>query len=363
MFPHPDARTTDRPVAPRQAGVVLAAGLLAFCLQALGPAASRAHAETFGDWQLDCSSRDNCQLTTTGVEEQSGQPLYTLALRAGKAALSLSFSAGRARPDDTRAMQWEVDGTLVHVLRPEEFAPFGDIDRLYVTDTAAGDRLLAALRGGTRLRVSYLDAVADAHDAVFSLTGLTAGLQALGGAASGLDTARLAAPDTLAALARPSRREIVTALGIPYAVLERHARTSDCESTDSASIANAEVPVGVLGNASTLYAIPCTVSGNAVTYRLYMRDSGEIGGIETLAFALHDPRFGWVGTDLLTGVAYDHDRGLLTAEHVGRSDRVCGYRAAWRWQDYAFVMERFEGPAECRDAGNPGRWTQVFPSK
>lgn len=357
MFPHPDADRTERPIAVKAAGL-LATGLLAF-----GLVASPARAETFGDWQLDCPSPDNCRLTTTGVEEQNGQPLYTLALRAGKAALSLSFSAGRARPDDTRAMQWEVDGTLVHVLRPEEFAPFGDIDHLYVTDAAAGGRLLAALKGGARLRVSYLDAVADAHDAVFSLAGLTAGLKALGERAEGTDTTRLAAPDILAALARPSRREIVTALGIPYAVLERHARTSECESTDSASIAGAEVPIGVLGNAATLYAIPCTVSGNAVTYRLYMRDSGEIGGVETLAFALHDPRFGWVGTDLLTGVAYDHDRGLLTAEHVGRSDRVCGYRAAWRWQDYAFVLERFEGPLDCRDAGDAGRWKQIFPLK
>ncbi|WP_306029317.1 DUF1176 domain-containing protein [Stappia sp. MMSF_3263] len=361
MFPLPDADRLLLQGAARRIPALLAAGLLAFCLQAFGPATSSAHAETFGDWQLDCTSPDPCQLTTTGVEEQSGQPLYTLALRAGKTALSLSFSAGRARPDDARAMQWEVDGTLVHVLRPEEFAPFGDIAHLYLTDAAAAERLFTALKGGARLRVSYLDAVADAHDAVFSLSGLSAGLKALGERAEGIDTARLAAPDTLAALARPSRREIVTALGIPYAVLERHARTSDCESTDSTSIAGANVPVGVLGNAATLYAIPCTVSGNAVTYRLYMRDSGEIGGIETLAFALHDPRFGWVGTDLLTGVAYDHDRSLLTAEHVGRSDRVCGYRATWRWQDYAFVLERFEGPTDCRNAGNPGRWTQVYP--
>lgn len=361
MFPHPDADTHLFPSAMRRISALLAASVLAFGLPALSPAASPARAETFGDWQLDCPSPDNCHLTTTGVEEQGGQPLYTLALRAEKAALSLSFSAGRARPDDARAMQWEVDGTLVHVLRPEEFGPFGDIHHLYVTDAAAGGRLLAALKGGARLRVSYLDAVADAHDAVFSLAGLTAGLKALGETAGGIGSARIAPPDTVPAVPRPSRHEIVTALGIPYAVLERHARTSDCESTDSASIANANVPVGVLSNAATLYAIPCTVSGSAVTYRLYMRDSGEIGGLETLAFALHDPRFGWVGTDLLTGVAYDHEQGLLTAAHVGRSDRVCGYRAAWRWQDYAFVLERFEGPADCRDAGSQGRWTQVFP--
>src|SRR5690606_33538349 len=143
-------------------------------------------------------------------------------------------------PDDIRAMQWQVDGDLVHVLRPGEFALHGDTRRFFVTDAPAGRKLLGAMRGGTRLRISYLDAVAEAHDAVFSLGGLTAGLEALSGQ-MGLPAAPKIAAPALAEVAAPSRSEAVAALGIPYAVLERHARSSDCEATDSVSFRNVGV--------------------------------------------------------------------------------------------------------------------------
>lgn len=338
-------------------------GLLLAAALALGLPAQPCRAETFGDWRLDCPAAGQCRLSTQGVEEQTGAALFTLSLAAGRTALALAFTAQGARPDDARAMQWEVDGRLVHVLRPEEFAPYGDVRRLFVTGPAAGAALLPALKAGTRLRISFLDAVANAHDAVFSLAGLSAGLEALVARSGGTDASRIAAPEALPPVARPDRHEAVAALGIPYAVLERHARTSDCEATESPALADADVPVAVLGNTATLYAIPCTVSGKVTTYRLYMRDSGEIGGIETLVFALHDPRFGWIGSELLTGVSYDRQAGLLLAEYVGRSDRVCGYRAAWRWQEHAFALASFEGPADCRDAGRPANWRRHFPAR
>lgn len=356
MSPPPAARRHE----PRaRLSLLLRAAAVAFCLLAgLSPAPVRA--EVFADWQLDCETRETCRLATQGREELSGEPLFALALSPSGDALALELAVGAARPDDIRAMQWEVDGNLVHVLRPGEFALHGDARRFFVTDGATGRKLLTAMRGGTRLRISYLDAVAEAHDAVFSLDGLTAGLEAMSAQMSLPASPKIAAP-ALAEVAAPTRSEAVAALGIPYAVLERHARSSDCEATDSDAFRSVSVPIAALGQTAVLYAIPCTASGKTVTYRLYMRDTGEIGGIETLHFALHDPRFGWTGTDLLSNVRFDHATGLLEAEYVGPGDRVCGYRASWSWQDHAFRMERFEGPDDCRNASRPNSWTRQHP--
>ncbi|WP_249696342.1 DUF1176 domain-containing protein [Stappia sp. WLB 29] len=354
MSPHPIA---ERRKLPARHSALATAALL--CLLA-GLSSPRAQADTFGEWQLDCATREACRLATQGREELTGEPLFVLALSPSGDALALELAVGGPRPDDIRAMQWQVDGDLVHVLRPGEFALHGDTRRFFVTDAPAGRKLLDALRGGARLRISYLDAVAEAHDAVFSLDGLTVGLEAMAGQLKLPAAPKVAAP-AFPEVPAPSRSEAVAALGIPYAVLERHARSSDCEATDSDVFRNVSIPIGALGQTAVLYAIPCTVSGETVTYRLYMRDTGEIGGIETLYFALHDPRFGWTGTDLLSNVRFDHAAGVLTAEYVGPGDRVCGYRASWSWQDHAFRMERFEGPDDCRNASRPANWTRQHP--
>jgi hypothetical protein len=231
-----------------------------------------------------------------------------------------------------------------------------------VVSPQAGGVLLPALKAGTSLRISYLDAIGEAHDRSFSLTGLSAGLTALSDRLelAGVP-ATIAMPRDLAEIPPPTRQEAVAALGIPYAVLDLHARSGACESTASPSIADQEVIIAAVSQVATLYAIACTAGGSHVTYRLYLRDSGEIGGVEALVFALHDPRFGWSGTDLLVNPAFDPATAQLSASYVGRSDRHCGYRASWIWQEYAFRLERFEGPQDCADAARPKRWTKLYP--
>ncbi|WP_349357792.1 hypothetical protein [Stappia sp.] len=362
MFqPQPARRARRR--APLQAAA-LALALVAASLPARADT-------TFGAFALICNEAatgagsGRCALTVDGADAVTGEAAGRLELAptvGAEPAWTLAFHAGAARPDDARAMQWEVDGRLVHVLRPGEWGLFGDERRFFVTDGAAGAEILGALKRGMRLRISYLDALGGAHDALFPLDGLAAGLAALRERAG--DAAlpeRVAAPQGLPPVRPPSRAEAVTALGIPYAVLDRHARSSACEDPASARLADAEVLIAVLSPVATLYAIPCTAGGGRVTHRLYLRDSGEIGGVETLQFALHDPRFGWVGTDLLSAPSFEAESGRLSASYVGRSDRVCGYRASWQWRNYAFALESFEGPADCDDAERPERWRTIHP--
>ncbi|WP_029059063.1 DUF1176 domain-containing protein [Stappia stellulata] len=362
MFPPRDNRFSSPPIPRRLPGGTRALAVAGWLVAGLILPAS---AETFGDWRLDCPTRTGCTLSTVAVDGADRQGEATgarLAFGAGEGtALSLAFEAARPRPDDRRAMQWSVDGRLTHVVRPDDLALFGGIDRFYLISPQASGTLFPALRAGAELRISYLDAIGEAHDLRFSLAGVTDGLRAL---AQALELAgvpeQIARPRDLAETTPPTRQQAVAALGIPYAVLDRHARTGACESTASPSIADQEVIIAAVSQVATLYAIACTAGGSHVTYRLYLRDSGEIGGVEALVFALHDPRFGWSGTDLLVNPDFDPETGTLSASYVGRSDRHCGYKAKWVWQDYAFRLTRFEGPETCADATRPGRWSALY---
>jgi hypothetical protein len=354
---NPDRKAPARRILPG------AVPLLAGAAWLMAGLALPAKAESFGDWQLTCPTRDDCTLSTAALDDTGGPDGPRLVFGAGtNGALSLALEATRPRPDDRRAQQWAVDGGLTHVVRPDDLALFGNRDRFHVVSSQAGSVLLPALKAGTNLRISYLDAIGEAHDRNFSLTGLTDGLTAL---AQRLELAsvpaRIAAPRDLAETPPPTRQQAVAELGIPYAVLDLHARSGACESTASPSIASQDVIIAAISQVATLYAIACTAGGSHVTYRLYVRDSGEIGGVEALVFALHDPRFGWSGADLLVNPGFDPDTARLTASYIGRSDRHCGYRASWIWQEYAFRLERFEGPQSCADAARPGRWTAFYP--
>lgn len=361
MFPHQqDDRHCRRAARRKRPLPAMLAGLWLLALVTAPPS----RAQETGDWTLTCAEA-LCRLETPGRSEQTDAPAYRLFLLAEKsrAALSLGFRSDGPQPDAGRAMQWEVDGRLVHVLRPEAFAGFGSGNDLFVTDPAAGQAVMPALLRGQRLRISYIDALGEPHDAVFSLNGLAAGLAALAEKQDRTEKTPppLAAPSGLERRAPPSRAAAVRALGTPPAVLYRHATTGDCESPESENMASREVVVGVLSPTSTVYAIPCTAGATGLTYRLYLRDSGEIGGVETLYFALHDPRFGWIGSDLLSGVSFDADKATLNAAFTGRSDRHCGYRASWRWSDYAFRLQSFRGPSDCAQSGSPKRWTSFYP--
>ncbi|WP_417771151.1 DUF1176 domain-containing protein [Stappia sp.] len=347
MFP----RRAETPVFPLR-------GLWLTLLLVCAPTA-QARDDT-GGWRVSCAAQAPCFAEATGVDAATGAPVYRLRLERTLGGIALAFETSSPRPDDRRAMQWEIDDRPVHVLRPDEFAPADRIERLHVTAPRAGRTLVEALRQGQGLRISFLDALGGAHEALFSLSGSRAAMDEL--ASDTGDAGAFAPIPPARRLPRLSREEAVRALGVPYAVLERHARTSDCEASESPGLADAPVVIGVLSDVATFYALPCTSgTSGGETYRLYLRDSGEIGGVETLVFAVHDPRFGWVGTDLLPRPRFNADTGELTAEHVGPSDRHCGYRATWKWQDYAFRLASLWGPDTCKDAARPARWQRIHP--
>lgn len=324
------------------------------------PASAR-NLETAG-WALSCPAPDeSCSARLAEDNPPEGAPAFALVLERTPTGLAIAFEAPFPRPDDTRAMQWDVDGRPLVVLPPENFAPFGALSRLYVTDPGAGGHILKGMTTGNRLRISFLDALANAHEISFDLAGTRATIARL---SDGLSTPgdalpRVGAPHARTRLDPPTRAQAVTALGVPLAVIEHHMRGSDCEAPGSPGLADARTVIGVLSPVATLYALPCTVgagAGNSATWRLYVRDSGEIGGVETLVFAVHDPRFGWIGTSLLPQPEFDEETGELSARLAGTSDRHCGFAGLWVWQEYAFRLKEMKSPRSCSDAATPSRW-------
>ncbi|MXN63388.1 DUF1176 domain-containing protein [Stappia sp. GBMRC 2046] len=314
----------------------------------------------FGDWKLDCGDEGACTIFTLSVEKEQTRPLYRLRIKRGPMpdeTFALSFDVNGARPDHTRKQQWRIDAQAPRVLGEDELGNFGHENAFFVTGESERTTLLPALKGGEQLRISYIDALGAPHDASFSLSGLSVALQKMG-ELQGARGENIEAPEDEDKTAPPSRREMIEALGIPPPVLEAHRLTSACEDPQSANMSGAAPIVAVLSQTSTLYAIPCTRGATQTTYRLYVRDSGEIGGLEQLAFAIYDPRFGWLGTDSLNGVEFDEEAGTLSAHAQGPSDRHCGYRAEWKWQDYAFRLLEFQAPRKC---GRNVRLERIYP--
>ena len=313
-------------------------------------------------WALSCPTpQQPCSARLAEDNPPEGAPPFALVLERTPTGLALAFEAPFPRPDDARAMQWDVDERPLEVLAPDAFAPFGTLSHLYVSDPGAGGRILQGLAKGNRLRVSFLDALANAHEISFDLAGTQAAIARLSGeeSRSGTGLPRVGPPTEKVRLEPPTRAQAVAALGVPLAVIEHHMRASDCEAPDSPGLSGAQTVIGVLSQVATLYALPCTAgagAGNTATWRLYMRDSGEIGGVEDLVFAVHDPRFGWIGTELLPHPRFDGESLTLSASFTGRSDRHCGFSGRWVWQDYAFRLEEMKSPRSCADASAPSRW-------
>ena len=117
---------------------------------------------------------------------------------------------------------------------------------------------------------------------------------------------------------------------VPPPVLDLHAAIAFCEDP-AGGLAERHPPVTAeLSAAALLVAIPCTGDAAEATFRLYVLETGEIGGIHPLLFALPAASVGWAGTDLLRDVAVGAD-GLLTGTLRDPDQARCVSRGAWRW--------------------------------
>ena len=128
-------------------------------------------------------------------------------------------------------------------------------------------------------------------------------------------------------------------------ILDRHRAESRCEDPASELMRSFEPIVAQLSATAILYAIPCTAGAYNIAYRLYVREIGEIGGVETLYFATWLGEYGWSGTDIVFNI--NAEGPALTAFYKGRGLGDCGTEGRWVWRDYAFQLLRYAAQDTC----------------
>jgi hypothetical protein len=147
--------------------------------------------------------------------------------------------------------------------------------------------------------------------------------------------------------------------GVPPRLLDWHMAAGVCEAPDSPALSDVATVIAPLSDTAMLYALPCFVREGRPNHRLYMIESGEIGGMSVLYFASWSARFGWSGTDTLEAIAYEPETRRLTATDLGGVEG-CGWSGAWTFDAYAFRLDETRAPADCGAAGDPAGWPTVF---
>ncbi len=339
--------------------LVFAASL--FCA-ASGAPAGDSWSQTFRDWQATCFPDGGCEASTgdQGVSA-AGDTLRLIVERTGadRAGWFVAIEFFHKPPRTDRAITLAFNGRPDIVLSADGgYRAYRANERFYVTDQNALQILLPAILAGEALRIDYFDVTSEARSFTLSLSGVTASLLWVESELKITGAPRIAILPSGLAAAEPPQTDPVRDAGIPETVLAYHQRTSDCERYDEQEMQDRGSVIEPLSGTAILYALPCTAHAYNITYRLYLRQTGEIGGIRTLYFADYSTETNWAGTDLLFNI--DIDGPKLSAFYKGRGLGDCGTWGEWVWQEYHFKLVRYASQTECE--GIPSdRWPVVFP--
>lgn len=331
---------------------------VAALLAAAGAAGAAETVKRFGNVTVRCTDDSTCAAVIRSEGEPSGSVLALERGPASRARWTLSVTTLAALADRDRAIGISVDNGVGVTLQPTaDYAPFVDAAHFYVLSQSALDRIMVRLADGSTLRVSYIDIAGAPHTDAFRLKGLSDALDAIDDAQRRVvGDRRFGPPQGLPPAPVVDRQQLVAEQGVPPRLVELHGLSSGCEALDSPLLSTIPPVIGALSDTAMLYALPCTVGGKRTSYRLYLAESGEIGGLQTLAFAGFSRRFGWYGTLTLDAVAYDPEAHRLTAET--RDAGGCAGRGSWVFDAYAFRLERFES-ADCGEKTSTG-WRAIF---
>ncbi len=186
---------------------------------------------------------------------------------------------------------------------------------------------------------------------MFRLKGLDDALDAIDDAQKRVvGDRRFGPPEGLSPAPRIDRQSAAAATGVPPRLADWHATSTACEAADGPDLATVAPIVGPLSETAMLYALPCSRSAGRVSYRLYLVETGEIGGIDDLAFAGWSPRFGWFGTDTLDEAAYDPAAGCSPARPATSAAAPAGVAGPSTPTPSASTVSRPPPPAARRRA-------------
>ncbi|WP_181706755.1 DUF1176 domain-containing protein [Chthonobacter rhizosphaerae] len=333
----------------------------------IGAAPSDAEAQTgtarYGSAEVACAEDLTC-VASVRARDADGTVTSVFQLHRGPGSRSrwaVSVTTLKDLADRERPISMAVDGGVALTLRPRsDYAPFVNPGDFFVLSQYALDRLMRDIQVGFELRVTYIDIAGAPHMDRFRLDGMRDALTEIDRRQKRIVGDRRAGPpDDLPPAPEVDRQAMVALQGLPPRLVEWHI-ASQCEAPDGPSLAETPPVIGALSETAMLYAIPCYRSEGRTGYRLYMVESGEIGGMHLLTFATFSSRFGWMGTDTLETVAFDPQTATLTAVTTGAAPD-CGTAGTWRWDQYAFKLVTFRANESCGTGKAPADWPVVFP--
>ncbi|TCT13646.1 uncharacterized protein DUF1176 [Tepidamorphus gemmatus] len=327
--------------------------------------ATARQSETFRGWQAACTAELVCLLS----KRAGGGADVSVALRRLPGAdepwqLVVTPNEPAASLTDTLAVS--VDGRAKLTFNPAyDYLAYGGPTHLFLINAGLATRLLGEMVGGLLLEIFYEPAGGGRATATLDLAGLVSGMQWIDSRQGRTDRDRtVAAPVDL--LPDPAMADVRAPVdggtgdrGLPRRLVDHHYLATGCEQLDSTLLAGIDVVSGRLSESALLFALPCVATGESVGYRLYVVETGEIGGIEPLSFAAFSPTHGWIGTDTLTNVAFDPGTGLLTSVRAARDEDGCGRHGTWRWIGWRFAMVEYRFRRDC-DRTQPRSWPVVF---
>jgi hypothetical protein len=320
--------------------------------------------QRLGAVDIACDDDRFCVAAMT-ARDSSGEVASVLQLSRRPESRSrwmVAISTLGALADRDRPVALAVDGGVGITLRPgSDYAPFVEPGTFYVLSQGALDRLMVDLRVGFEARFSYIDIAGAPHTDRYSLDGLSAALAEIDRQQGRIAGDRRAGPPVdLPPAPEVDRQVLVARDGVPPRLVEWHAASSTCEALDSPTLGAVDAIIGPLSDTAMLYALPCFLRAGRPSYRLYLIESGEIGGMHTLVFAAFSRRFGWTGAETLESVGFDPAERVLTATDLGGVGG-CPYSGRWSFDDFAFRLDEMRVPEDCTSApADPADWPAVF---
>jgi len=314
----------------------------------------------FGAFSVACDDSLYCAASVQAVNPDKASVFVLARSPESRARWTVSISTLGVLADRDRPVSLSIDNGVDITLRPvSDYAPFVNPSDYYiVSPTALGRLMLQVLRGNT-LRFSFIDLAGVAHTDRFLLDGLAPALNEIDRQQGRIPGDRRAGPP----VGLPEAPDVdvaahLKAAGVPPRLLELHLASTACAAPDAADIAEAQPLIAPLSETATLYAIPCYRNASGLASRLYLIESGEIGGMTPLVFAGFSDRLGWYGVDALVDVAYDAASRRLEAK--GTDDHGCAFRGSWTFTDTAFRLDRLSAATACGAA--PAGWRDVYPA-
>ncbi len=311
-----------------------------------------------GNWAATCDA----PVCRASLPSASGRQALLFGRFETGDGVALGLATPGAIADRDRPMTLRVDGRKIVDLEPRStYGAFERVDAVWITDAKVAETVLSSLRSGRQFRIEYIDVTGAPNDADFDVSDLQKVIAWTDGRL-GRTTAKPvgAVPRGLAAAPEATRADLVIRQGLPPRLVAKHMAASACEAPDSPLLRSFKPVIAPLSSTAILYAVPCTASAGNVSYRLWVVESGEIGGITPLYFASFDATLGWKGSDLLYNVTFDAtDKRLVSVQRTGGG---CGNRGVWKWKEWTFAMEETRAATDCVEGRDPASWPRVWPT-